>query len=77
MVAPLNLWRCPATSGPEEEPALTVSVVALRLELLELAFTLDRQGRADAADLARAVSARLAELVTSKEASEQVELAGE
>lgn len=35
---------------------------ALRTELADLAFTLDRRGRCDAADVALSVSARVAEL---------------
>lgn len=34
----------------------------LRLELVELAFTLDQRGRVDAADVAMTTSARIAEL---------------
>jgi len=35
---------------------------ALRIELADLAYTLDRRGRRDAADLAVAVSARIGEI---------------
>jgi hypothetical protein len=35
---------------------------ALRVELTDLAYTLDRRGRLDAADLAVAVAARISEI---------------
>ncbi|HEX2101159.1 MAG TPA: hypothetical protein VHF69_10870 [Candidatus Synoicihabitans sp.] len=41
---------------------------ALHVELVELAYELDRRGRAEAADVALATSARVAELVAELEA---------
>lgn len=38
----------------------------LRVELVELAFTLDRRGQCEAADVATMVAARLAELLPLK-----------
>ena len=42
---------------------LRLGVGAIRDELVELAFTLDRRGRAEAADLANAMRMRLDELL--------------
>ena len=53
--------------------AATASVpeklAALRTELVELAYRLERQGRLDAADVALAISARIAELNVELEAA--------
>ena len=49
----------PALSAP---PALLGKLRGLQTELLELAFTLDRRGRPDAADVALTISGRLGEL---------------
>lgn len=48
---------------PERGPfALTHELERLRRELVDQAFILETRGRADAADLALSISARLAEL---------------
>lgn len=45
-------------------PDLPGKLVALRGELIELAFELDRRGSGDAADVAMTTAARLEELCT-------------
>lgn len=50
------------TSTRFASPALLEKLDALRTELGDLAFHLEQRGRLDAADLAVAVSGRLAEL---------------
>lgn len=62
-----------SSSAPVFEPAPrgrepTEGLQALRSELLELAFALDRKGRADAADLAISVAHRINELLATAEA---------
>ena len=49
---------------PLENPPelLREKLAALRVELVDLAFTLERRGRLDAADVALAASARVGEL---------------
>lgn len=44
-------------------------LAALRTELIELAYRLERQGRLDAADVAREASARIAEFTAELEAA--------
>lgn len=48
-------------SAPRTE-AIAQDIDRLSIELVELAFTLERQGRLDAADVALATSARLREI---------------
>jgi hypothetical protein len=52
-------------------PATVVpaKLAALRLELVEQAYALERQGRLDAADVAIAISARVAEICVELEAA--------
>lgn len=45
-----------------ELDALRSKLAALRVEFIDLAFTLERRGRIDAADVAMTASARVAEL---------------
>lgn len=55
----------PALSPTPPAPAATTlpdKLAALRAELSDLAFDLDRRGRHDAADLAAGIAARLGEL---------------
>lgn len=54
---------------------LRAGVLALRAELADLAFALERRGRADAADLAAAVAARLGELCAGERTGESAALA--
>ncbi len=44
------------------ELTLIARIAALRVELVELAYTLDRRGQPEASDVANLVAARLAEL---------------
>jgi hypothetical protein len=52
----------PALSAPPTSPALLGQLRGLQTELIELAFTLDRRGRPEAADVALTISGRLGEL---------------
>jgi glyoxylate carboligase len=47
--------------SPVSTAAISDRLAALRAELIEQAFALERQGRIDAADVALAVSHRIAE----------------
>jgi hypothetical protein len=49
-----------------DDPVLT-KLAALRTELVEQAYALERQGRLDAADVAIAASVRIAEVCTELE----------
>jgi hypothetical protein len=49
-----------------DDPVLA-KLAALRAELVEQAYALERQGRLDAADVAIAASARIAEVCTELE----------
>lgn len=51
-----------STSAPPAPPALLGQLRGLQTELVELAFTLDRRGRSEAADVALTISGRLGEL---------------
>lgn len=51
-----------AHSAPPTSPALLGQLRGLQTELVELAFTLDRRGRPEAADVALTISGRLGEL---------------
>lgn len=51
-----------AHSAPPTSPALLGQLRGLQTELIELAFTLDRRGRPEAADVALTISGRLGEL---------------
>lgn len=52
-------------------------LAAFRTELIEQAYTLERQGRLDAADVAIAASARLAEVCAELEAESPLAKIGE
>ena len=53
-------------SAPERDLALTAALAALRVELIDLAFDLDRRGQCEAADVATTMAVRLAELLPLK-----------
>lgn len=52
----------PVAETSSELDALRSRLAALRVEFVDLAFALERRGRIDAADVAMAASARMAEL---------------
>lgn len=59
-------------SSVDRSPApLREKLDALRVELSDLAFDLDRRGRHDAADLAVSVAARLGELADESPAADE------
>ncbi|WP_221030379.1 hypothetical protein [Actomonas aquatica] len=50
----------------ETKPEIATELARLRLELIELAFTLDQRGQCEAADVATMVAAELSELLPLK-----------